>query len=589
MDYSRLEGIEKALLAFEANVSPRYRYLDCLERWVEGRQYEGLTDWFDTRKPLFERAPCIVYLLTRGSIESKRDLVVGEGHFPEITASPDEDDEDFDEETGLGPEDSETLDRFVQRAMTKAAFAPAIRESLEHGQGVGSAVLLFGARKGRPFIETTKAKWSEPTLDNEGNCTRLEIRYPYLDPYKDKAGKWKVRAKIYRRVIDETTDTTYRPADADEQGREPAWSANPELTYSHGLGFCPVIWYPFAKGCSTANQIDGKAVHDGLLDEIRALDQALSQRHRAVLFTADPQWTECGVVPGSNPSSVGNRAVMPATQHGGPEGPDNKGTGMYIEPGNIGPARKKGPGEVWQYPDKDTKVQMHCLPGDAVKATMEHSSDLRLKLCELLAYVPLDPESIKGIRTLSGKALTALRKREINRCNGIRDDLGQHCIIPAIRMLLRLCVVLGSRGKGAIRVPGIQKTLPILQRFLEEDPDLRLIWGSYEDEDPEEEKATVDTVNVALTGKFITKRMAVQKVKNIFGIENVDQAVDMLEEEAQQAQEKELDLMGSMHKLANDDGTTGNQGSSGSNALGGKPPKKAFGGGNKSMATSPPK
>jgi hypothetical protein len=589
VDYSRLEGSETALRAFEANTSPRFRYIDNLERWVEGRQYEGLKDWFDEAVSLWERAPCIVYLLTKGSIDSKKDLVVGEGHFPAITSSPDEDDEDFDKELGLGEDASRILDRFIQKAIEQSKLDKVLRDTIEQAQGSSSAVLLFGAREGRLFAETTKAKWCEPTFDKQRRCTRLEIRYPYLDPYKEN-GRWKVRTKIYRRVIDETEDATYFPVDAQESGKDPKpddWRKNPELTVAHGLGICPVIWYAFMRGVSTVNNIDGNAVHDGKEDEIRALDQALSQRHRAVMFGADPQWTEHGVVPGYNPCSTPARVAIQSSVKGGDIGPNNPRTGSFLEPGSQLPARKKGPGQVWQYPDPNTKVEMHCLPGDAVKATMDHAGDLRIKLCELLAYVPLDPESIKGIRAISGKALTALRKREINRCNSIRDDFGDECIIPGVLMLLRIARILAARGAGALRIPGLKKVMPILQKFEKDDPDLRLVWGSYEDEDPEDEANTVNTTDVALKGGFITRRMAVQKVKQIFGIENVDQALETLEEEKQEAMEQEQELMGTMHELANGtNGRAGNKSGAGKHAAGGGENRKKTPGGSASVGSS---
>ena len=549
--------------AFLANVTPRYRHIDNLEKWVDGKQYEGMADWFSDAS-FFEKAPCVVYQLTKSSIESKRDLVLGEGHFPFVTTSPDEDDTEesenieegyearvegktapppskkpnsqaksFSEDNGLNEEDSEEMDRLIEKIAEESHLESTMCEAIEEGQGAGTAVILFGVRDGRLFTETVKAKWCTPTFDASRKVISLKIEYPYLDVYEERE-QWRVRAMMYRRIIDSWNDITFYPVELrpGQKPKESDWT--PRLSVAHGLGECPVHWYPFMRGCSAVNEIDGRAVHEQILDEQKALDQTLSQRHRAVIFGADPQWTECGVTPGYSPTESESADVIQGTMFGGKPGPNNPLRGRYKEPGSHLPARKKGPGEVWQYPDPNTNVEMHTLPGDAVTASNDHASDLRMKLCELLAYVPLDPDSIKGLRTISGKALAALRKRETNRCNAMRRDFGDNCLIPSIKMLLRIALKIAQRGKGALRTPGINRALPILSLFVQQDPDIRLVWGSYEEEDSEDEDRIVKTTVAALMGGLITLRMAVQKISKIYGIENVDQAVARIEFEKQQ-------------------------------------------------------
>lgn len=594
MELSKLEGYDLAIRIFEKNVSPRYAALTILESWANGQQYVGLDSWFSIEKPLWERAPCIVYLLTKESIESKVDLVLGEGKFPEITTSPGEGDPlaeaekpAADDQSGLSKEDSKLIDAFIDRAMKQAGLHAAYREALYQAQEVSSAVLIFGVRKRKLFCDTTKAQWCEPTLDVDGECTRLEIKYPYMDPYKDQYGKWKIRVRIFRRVIDDQTDTTYKPADANDQGVEPKddeWVVDQKFT--HGFGFCPVRWYPFMRGCSAANQIDGRAPHELLLDEIRALDFALSQRHRASLFAGDPQWTECGVNPGFNPSAPARTAGVLGTPNGGPLSPTNPPTAQWAEPqGGQQPARMKSPGAVWQYPDKETKVELHCLPPEALKAVSDNAADLRMKLCEMLAFVPLDPDSISHIRQLSGKALEALRKRELNRCDRIRDDFGDGCLVPSVQMLLRICTAYtAANKKGKLNLAGLEKVAPILSRFVATDVSLRLIWGEYDSPDPTEEAAIVTATVAAHDGGLITDRMAVQKLQPIYNIENVDEAVAALQAEKAQRQADAMKQtqasQASLHALVNDDGETT------PSRTGKQKPKVASGGGGSSASAA---
>ncbi len=74
-------------------------------------------------------------------------------------------------------------------------------------------------------------------------------------------------------------------------------------------------------------------------------------------------------------------------------------------------------------------------------------------------------------------------------------------------------------------------------------PSLQLRWGPYFKPDPAEQKQVVDMVRAALSGDgggLITKRHAVEKIAAIFGIENVDAALDEIEKEDEERQEKAL-------------------------------------------------
>ena len=456
-------GYDEARRIASKNVTPRSRYIEALESYVVGTQYDGKPDWFvqDDKIPLFDRKPCVVYAVVNSAIASNTDLVLGDGRFPAITSAPDENDSKFDGEIGLEQAASETLDRFISSVAKQARFRGVCREVFAAAQGAGSGVAICCVRDGRLVFDTTRARWCMPTFDALGNVLALEIRYPYIDTFK-AGNEWKVRALIYRRVIDSFRDVTYLPAEAKEDCIEPDWVEDPALTIDHGFGFCPVIWYPFMRGCSMAGTFDGHAIHENLLDELRALDFALSMRHRAALFAGDPQWTEIGVEEGYNPTPGGQAKGMPATLKGGPYSQSNPVTSHYVEPAPRA-ARKKSPGLIWQYPNPDTKVQLHTLPGDALEALDRHARDLRMKISESMAVVFMDPDDIKYASSVSGKALETLKSRQIDRCDQYRDDFGEGFILPAIQMLLRMAYEVGKTG--GLNLTGLKTTMPILERF----------------------------------------------------------------------------------------------------------------------------
>lgn len=410
----RIANLEAAERAVRAHDTPRMARLDRLERYVSGKQYEGLPDfWTAVKVPLLERAPAIVDPVADDAIQSFVDLLIGEHRFP-----------DFEVE-GI---DADNLGKLLRRSR----FRAVAKQVLKAGLGCGTACTIFGIRAGKPFIDGIPAKWCTPEFDPKtGQVSKLTIRYAYVDEYKEN-GEWKARALLYKRVIDGERDVTFKPLPAQLSGDlDKQWVEDPAQTYKHLQPRCPVVWWPVLVEQTIVGQIDGHAIHEALLDEIFAHDVALSQLVRATYFAGDPQIWEAGVPPGYNPSPGGRAITTPASPLGGPP---SKGTmsGRYIErPAEV---RVKSPGGVWQYENPETKVGMLSLDGTSLKAIENTCDKLRTMLCDAMAYVPLDPDKLpKGI--ISGKALEALRMRQIGRCDTLRDDFCDGWLIPAIIMV----------------------------------------------------------------------------------------------------------------------------------------------------------
>jgi hypothetical protein len=451
----QFDGADLAQKAVEANTSPRYRRLENLERWVDGTQYRGLSSWWDDRDPLWDRAPCIVYPVVQIAIQSNTDLVLGEGRFPSFSAKPDEN--EGGETNGSDEQASEAIDRYINEYHRLCRFRAHCRDAFSAAQGCGTAVAIHGARDGRPFADLIPAKWGTPELGNHGEALSLEIRYPYVEEYRQQNGRWAVRAKLYRRIIDAERDITFLPADASTSGVEPDWKSDPSRSGNHGLGFCPVIWYPFMRGCVPVNVIDGKAIHAALLDEIRGHDIAVSQRHRCALLS-EGQIVEIGVNPGENPTDVGRTPRIAQAQDGTPT--------QYRNVGAEQAARKKGTGYVWQYSNELTKVEWIGPPVSSFDCQDKNARDLRTKIMQALAVVLLDHEGIEGIRQLSGKALEAIKQAQIDRCDQFRDDVRDGFLLPSVDMQLRISQKLGA----SLQVPGIDKMIPALKKFSAPEP-----------------------------------------------------------------------------------------------------------------------
>lgn len=455
-------GYDEAQRAIAANVSPRYLRLEELESWAECRQYDALADWWTggpNEVPRWERCPCIVYPVVDIATSSNTDLVLGEGRFPTITSKPTED--AAKDEGTLSDEDAAKLDRFLTEHHKLSRFKAHAREGFTAAQCTGTAIAIHGHRSGTPFAELIPAKWGNPKFDNERAVTALEIRYPYLDEVKVD-GKWVVKAKLYRRVINDTDDITFFPADAREDGTEPKWVPDPDQSVKHSLGFCPVIWYPFMRGCSTVNEIDGRAIHKNLRDEIHGLDLELSTKHTCML-NSEPQPVEIGVDSNTNPTGeMGRVAVIPSTERGGVEGIGDPGkrTGAWIA-GQLPAARKKGGGFVWRYTNPETKVEYLAFPPGLLKEQEEACDDLLSKIEQGLAVVLPKPSQFKFAGAVSGKALAETKSRQHDRCDQYRDDFEAGFLIPSVNMQLRIAQRVGKD----LKVPGIAEVKPLLDRF----------------------------------------------------------------------------------------------------------------------------
>jgi hypothetical protein len=94
-------------------------------------------------------------------------------------------------------------------------------------------------------------------------------------------------------------------------------------------------------------------------------------------------------------------------------------------------------------------------------------------------------------------------------------------------------------------------------------PSLALRWGSYTKLDGDEQQKIVDATLKSYQGGLITRRMAVEKLKPVYGIENVDAVLEALEKEDKEKADKALAQtqaeQASLHALTkkNDEGGAG--------------------------------
>jgi hypothetical protein len=502
--------------------TPRYKKLDRLERYAKGTQYEGRSSWWNNEVPLQERAPCLRAPIAERAIRSHKDLCLGEGRFPRITTHVSEDDKAFDSDLGLSETESKLYDRFVQCIVDQTRLPEVSKDAITNGLECGTTVAIARIDDEQKLVvDVEQAKHCTPELYPSGKVKKLEIRYPYIvDVEKKQPGQptvWTCECRIYRRVIDEQTDTTYLPAKASETGGEPdAWIPDPEQTFAHGLGFVPAIWWRRGRKRTTKAEIDGIAIHETLLDEIDGLNFSLSQRHRAARYAGDPQIVEYGVASEDDVKAPRGREAK-NVQAGADDHPSNRSYRVYDSSNKQ--SRRKGPGAIWTYTDPQASCEYLVLPAGALDSLVGDIRELYAMIRDALGYVDSDPANIKIGGDVSGKTLEWLYTNAINFCNDLRPDFADGFLLPLVSLLLRLVSTKHKSGE-TLSIPGFTKVAPLAAKFdvdgKWQPPEMTCVWGAYFPLSEGDKKAKQERVLAGFESGVLTEQTVVEELATMY-------------------------------------------------------------------------
>jgi len=521
----------------------RQREAEILQSYYDGNMYEGRPSYLDRESdtPRLERAPCVRYPLVKAAVDSNVALAMGGTRFPRVLSMSSEDDSDFDPDFGLNKADSRTADQFNAKLIGVAGLEQPFRQAYRMAQVARSAVMLLSYRQGLPYVDVISPKICTPTFDdNDPDCViAVEIRFRYVDSFwnADARESWPV-VREYRRVIDQKQDVVYATRDVWDKDDITPTSAVQRKTV-HGFGFCPVRWYARQRPSFAVGGYDGIAVHDGKLVEIDAINHALSSRHIGAMYAGDPIMFGAGISPDDSFGQPGRVAradmIDPMAK------PTEWDRTVWGFGGRSGGAIRKEPGALYRVDAPDAKLSFLTLPADALDAIDKHAQDLCSKVREALKYVWIDPEQLTGSGDVSGKTLSFVFSSQVNALNDDRADFWRACMLPTLGLIYRMLV---TQSDGVF-LPGLKKTLPILQRFLVQlaggrtvfmAPQLQARWGDYFEPSDVDEATRVSTSTGALTAGVITTATAVEHIKDVFAISNVDQYVESLAAEKVQRQ-----------------------------------------------------
>lgn len=557
-----LQGLTEDLAAaiLEAGWTPRAKVIDTLQRYEDGSVYDGRPSFFDdtSTSPVTDRKPCVQYLAVRNAIRSHVTMCLGEGRFPALSSAPSEDDSAFDDRFGLNEPDSKTLDAGVAKIVVQTRLDTAADQILASAMASKSVAVLVSILGGKLRVACIDAKTCEPEFDedNPERVKRLVVSYRYTRREVDPVDhKWKLRAYQYRRVVDETFDTVFAPVEIEAVTEFPVPSVE-KTKYRHGFGFCPVVWYKFMAPIAIGGSVDGLAIHEapGTRSKIDAVNIALSQRHRAAIYSGDPQMFETG---------VDDDAVRRPMVSGPPDAErdltrDRSGydAPLIDRPRQRGGGRtrvKKGTGTLWTYESPEAKLQYLTLGKEALASLDEDAKANLTQLREDLSHVHIDPKDLTGSGDISGKTLAFVFASQVAYCNRVRTDLWNGALLPVLSMLLRVVL----KVESGLYLAGADKIRAVVKRFEQRvsgaagdvwfDPPIKPLWGDYFEASDVDESTRIANAKLAKESGLITLETAVAHIKPIFGdIQNPAQYIEALKAEADEAQAKLHEAMAAL-------------------------------------------
>lgn len=518
----------------------RCRRLDALEKLWKGVPEDGLPSFWDTSVPLHERAPCVCSGLPEAAGGRLVALVFGESRFPTLTAAaspwapaPD-------------PAAAARLTALVAAVVKRAKLRGAMRELLRQGLMTGTALAFVRVRRGRLEASPFAAKWATPTFDAAGDLEAIEVRYRFSRPGDDGRDEvcW------YRRVLDRQAETTYAPAPVDPHGYEPEWT--PETVVAHGLGFVPALWHRHSPDASDLDPIDGTAMFAGLEDELRALDMALSQRHRNARYNGEPQMVRIG----AGEQRLGAPGREAEARSGAPKGwtyavgSAVDGVRRWLLGGAGGGAVQKGPNRIWDLPSgADAKLLESSGAGAQILAA--DVDGLRRAILEARSIVLASPETVGA--NASAALLKAIFEPTTAIADGLREEYGD-VLCELVSLVLRVALHAHAAG-GFVALDGLAAAAPDLlacYRPTAAGPvwtgvPLDLAWGEYFEPTWADVQAAVTAASLGAGNRAVlTLEQAVRLVAKVAGSDDVAATLAALRAEDGEAQAATHAVMGAL-------------------------------------------
>jgi len=392
-----------------------------------------------------------------------------------------------------------------------------LNQARAYGGAMGSVGLGLKFLDGVPAMEVHDPRWSIPTFaDQHGPepvVVRFEKKYQFPQDVFDPARKrWVTRALWYRRVIDAQRDVTYMEEPVDPAGKLPAWKEDPARTFTHGFGFCPVIW---VQNQPVQDSVDGDPdCPPPVYDQSHTIDMLEAQAIKGTLANLDP------------------------TLHIA----DSEETENEIKKGSDNAIKTSAQG----------KVSYVEIEGTGPKSGFERAKDIRAQALEVAQCILDNPEI--GDRATATEVVHRFSAM-IGKAGVLRAQYGELGVKKWLDMVVRAARAIEGRrfvgpdgrpAKQVVRLPRKQLQdkdgqVALIERRLgppEADGEIELKWPPYFSPMLSDVSAAVQAVSVAVAERLLDREHAVTFLAEYFKIRDVQALLRALEVQDQKTQDQ---------------------------------------------------
>lgn len=482
----------------DEDLPERAHRLEWLEQFRTGRIYDNLKYEFHEEKvddeyiPLASRRPSVRFGLPVIIVNDSTSLLFGEGHFPAV---------EFNDEDAVRKERAETAfaDLIKASNLKEIMLDAAVRGS------VGSIAVMFKvSESNRVFWEVMSTQFLTPEWDaDEPDRLRLitekykvkgkrlmALGYAIAEEDKDASfwfqRRWTAEEEIWylpwpvQSLLNENRKPRYAVEQKDEK-----------RSVVHGLGFVPLVWIRNLPG---GDKLDGACTFEKALSNSIEIDYQLSQAGRGLKYTSDPTLFLREPVA----SEGGNLIKGAANAMIAGEGSDAK----LLE-----------------------------ISGSGAAAVLEHVRALREFSLELCGGNRASPEKLSGAQ--SGRAMELMNQSLIWLADKLRTSYGENGLIALLRMVVAankdrdLLIAGEAYAKGSFGEA--------------EKVKLTLKWPPWYAPTAADHNQMATAIKTYRDAGVLSQETGVRFIQHDFDIEDVDEELKRINEEAEARAKQEQD------------------------------------------------
>jgi hypothetical protein len=439
-----------------------------------------------------------------------------------------------DRTPNVSVDDDSKSDDFLSAVFKKARFWRTMHMARTHGGSMGSVLVTahlrnirgksrfsFAAHNPKTVMDVV---WEDPDLKTVSGVLIQYLFSREVEQLDAKTGQPTGRTReatyLYRRIIDEEMDVTFKPAEV-KGGQLPLLEVDLHNTYAHKLGRFPGVWI---QNLPSDEELDGLPDCDGSYQMFDTIDRQVAQQNKGLLANMDPTLV----------ISRDKKLAMMGV-------PIKKGSDNALDVGQGGSANYLEIG------------------GAGINASQGFVGELKEAALQKTGMIVPAPEQMAGAAQ-SALAIEMLYHPTLAKASRLREQYGE-----AIEQLAEIVLEYGRKWGDPLQYEG--NSVPEFDlgpRVIEEDADpnnpnpeegsqkrfvkrepgkgsiVSLEWGPYFAPTPNDKQAKITNISMSFQAGLIDQETAVRKIAPILDIEDVEGLLRRVREEAEKKEQQQM-------------------------------------------------